>query len=138
MTPAQRAARQLACRRPEMSGAGIEWADLFLQKYAASNAEQQLEERGSYIILIARFIPFGRTAVTFTAGYTKGLASLVEQASRSAPAGSEGAINAMKSTVAATSAGMVRRTLAICVCSLYEGTTTATVFVGGLNLGKSL
>ena len=36
-------------------------------------AEQQLEERGSYIIIIARFIPFGRTAVTFTAGYTKGL-----------------------------------------------------------------
>jgi membrane-associated protein len=36
-------------------------------------AEQQLEKRGSYIILIARFIPFGRTAVTFTAGYTRGL-----------------------------------------------------------------
>ena len=27
-------------------------------------AEKQLEERGSYIIIIARFIPFGRTAVT--------------------------------------------------------------------------
>ena len=36
-------------------------------------AEQQLEQRGSYIILIARFIPLGRTAVTFTAGYTHGL-----------------------------------------------------------------
>jgi membrane-associated protein len=36
-------------------------------------AEVQLEERGSYIILIARFIPFGRTAVTFTSGYTRGL-----------------------------------------------------------------
>ena len=36
-------------------------------------AEQQLEQRGSYIILVARFIPFGRTAVTFTSGYTKGL-----------------------------------------------------------------
>jgi len=36
-------------------------------------AERQLAERGSYIILIARFIPFGRTAVTFTSGYTKGL-----------------------------------------------------------------
>ncbi|MEI7760502.1 MAG: DedA family protein [Thermoleophilia bacterium] len=36
-------------------------------------AEVQLEERGSYIIVIARFIPFGRTAVTFTAGYTRGL-----------------------------------------------------------------
>jgi len=36
-------------------------------------AEQQLEERGGYIVIIARFIPFGRTAVTFTAGYTHGL-----------------------------------------------------------------
>jgi membrane-associated protein len=36
-------------------------------------AEQQLEQRGSYIILVARFVPFGRTAVTFTAGYTRGL-----------------------------------------------------------------
>jgi len=36
-------------------------------------AEQQLEHRGSYIIVVARFIPFGRTAVTFTAGYTHGL-----------------------------------------------------------------
>jgi membrane protein DedA with SNARE-associated domain len=36
-------------------------------------AEAQLEQRGSYIILVARFIPFGRTAVTFTAGYTEGL-----------------------------------------------------------------
>jgi hypothetical protein len=38
------------------------------------------------------------------AGYTKGLASWVEKASKSAPAGSETAINAMKSTVAATTA----------------------------------
>jgi membrane-associated protein len=36
-------------------------------------AETQLAERGSYIIVVARFIPFGRTAVTFTAGYTHGL-----------------------------------------------------------------
>lgn len=36
-------------------------------------AEEQLEERGAYIVVIARFIPFGRTAVTFTAGYTHGL-----------------------------------------------------------------
>ena len=36
-------------------------------------AETQLKERGSYIIVVARFIPFGRTAVTFTAGYTRGL-----------------------------------------------------------------
>lgn len=32
-------------------------------------AERTLDERGAYIILIARFIPGGRTAVTFSAGY---------------------------------------------------------------------
>ncbi len=47
--------------RHEKAHKGFDWA------------EQQLEERGSYIIVIARFIPFGRTAVTFTAGYTSGL-----------------------------------------------------------------
>jgi membrane protein DedA with SNARE-associated domain len=47
--------------RHEKAHRGFDWA------------EQQLEERGSYIILVARFIPFGRTAVTFTAGYTHGL-----------------------------------------------------------------
>ena len=30
-----------------------------------------LDERGAYIILIARFIPGGRTAVTFSAGYVR-------------------------------------------------------------------
>jgi len=34
-------------------------------------AEQTLDERGAYIILIARFIPGGRTAVTFSAGYVQ-------------------------------------------------------------------
>jgi membrane-associated protein len=32
-------------------------------------AEKTLDERGSYIIIIARFVPGGRTAVTFSAGY---------------------------------------------------------------------
>jgi membrane protein DedA with SNARE-associated domain len=32
-------------------------------------AERQLAERGAYIIVVARFIPGGRTATTFTAGY---------------------------------------------------------------------
>lgn len=40
------------------------------------------------------------------AGYSKGLASWVEKASASAPAGSEVAINALKSSVAATSAAI--------------------------------
>ena len=47
--------------RSEKAHKGFDWA------------EHQLEHRGSYIILVARFIPFGRTAVTFTAGYTRGL-----------------------------------------------------------------
>ncbi len=41
----------------EKSRKGFDWA------------EQQLEQRGTYIIVIARFIPGGRTAVTFSAGY---------------------------------------------------------------------
>ena len=36
-------------------------------------AERTLDERGAYIILIARFIPGGRTAVTFSAGYVHSL-----------------------------------------------------------------
>jgi membrane protein DedA with SNARE-associated domain len=32
-------------------------------------AERTLDERGAYIIIVARFIPGGRTAVTFSAGY---------------------------------------------------------------------
>ncbi len=34
-------------------------------------AERQLEERGTYIIIIGRFIPGGRTAVTFSSGYVQ-------------------------------------------------------------------
>jgi membrane-associated protein len=36
-------------------------------------AEKQIEQRGFYIIVIARFIPGGRTAVTFASGYTQGM-----------------------------------------------------------------
>jgi membrane protein DedA with SNARE-associated domain len=32
-------------------------------------AERTLDERGAYIVIVARFIPGGRTAVTFSAGY---------------------------------------------------------------------
>jgi len=41
----------------EKSHRGFEWA------------ERQLEQRGTYLIIIARFIPGGRTATTFSAGY---------------------------------------------------------------------
>jgi membrane-associated protein len=34
-------------------------------------AEKQLAERGPYLILIARFVPGGRTATTFTAGLVR-------------------------------------------------------------------
>jgi membrane-associated protein len=47
--------------RTEKSRKRLEWA------------ERTLDERGAYIILIARFIPGGRTAVTFSAGYVKTL-----------------------------------------------------------------
>jgi membrane-associated protein len=43
--------------RSEKSQRRLEWA------------ERMLDERGAYIIVIARFIPGGRTAVTFSAGY---------------------------------------------------------------------
>jgi len=43
--------------RGEKSRKGFEWA------------EKQLAERGTYLIVVARFIPGGRTAVTFAAGY---------------------------------------------------------------------
>jgi membrane-associated protein len=36
-------------------------------------AEHQLETRGFYLIVIARFIPMGRIAVTFSSGYTHGM-----------------------------------------------------------------
>ncbi len=38
-------------------------------RHAFEWAERQLEERGFYLILVARFIPGGRTAVTFASGY---------------------------------------------------------------------
>lgn len=47
--------------RSEKSHRRLEWA------------EHQLDQRGAYIILVARFIPGGRTAVTFASGYTHAL-----------------------------------------------------------------
>ena len=34
-------------------------------------AQKTLDERGAYLIVVARFIPGGRTATTFTAGFVK-------------------------------------------------------------------
>ena len=47
--------------RSDKARRGFEWA------------ERQLEERGFYLIVVARFIPGGRTAVTFASGYTHGM-----------------------------------------------------------------
>ena len=47
--------------RSDKARHGFEWA------------EGQLEKRGFYLIVIARFIPGGRTAVTFSSGYTHGM-----------------------------------------------------------------
>ncbi len=45
--------------RGKKSQRGFEWA------------ERMLEERGTYLIVVARFIPGGRTAATFSAGYVQ-------------------------------------------------------------------
>ena len=47
--------------RSDKARHGFEWA------------ERQLEQRGFYLIIVARFIPGGRTAVTFASGYTHGM-----------------------------------------------------------------
>jgi membrane-associated protein len=43
--------------RSEKSRTRLEWA------------EQTLDRRGAYIVIVGRFVPGGRTAVTFSAGY---------------------------------------------------------------------
>ena len=74
-------------------------------KYAESNMQTALGySRGLYEVVSAAQSQYSAFAEEAIAGYTKGLASWVEKASKSAPAGSEVAINAMKSTVAATTA----------------------------------
>jgi phasin family protein len=74
-------------------------------KYAESGVQTVVGySRSLYEISSEAQTQFSALAEEAMAGYTKGLASWVEKASQSAPAGSEVAINAMKSTVAATTA----------------------------------
>jgi phasin family protein len=74
-------------------------------KYAETSVQSALGySRSLYEIASEAQAQFSALAEEAAAGYTKGFASWVEKASASAPAGSEVAINAMKSTVAATSA----------------------------------
>lgn len=74
-------------------------------KYAETGVQSVVGySRSLYEISAQVQAQFSALAEEALAGYTQGLASWVEKASQSAPAGSEAAINAMKSTVAATSA----------------------------------
>jgi len=45
------------------------WFSLEKSRKRLEWAERMLDERGAYIILVARFIPGGRVAVTFSSGY---------------------------------------------------------------------
>ena len=51
--------------------------DRFLQSEKSQKrvawARRMLDERGGYLIVVARFIPGGRTIVTFTAGFVDGM-----------------------------------------------------------------
>ena len=74
-------------------------------KYAESGVQYTVGySRNLYDVVSAAQAQYSALAEEALAAYTKGLASWVEKASQSAPAGSEAAINAMKSTVAATTA----------------------------------
>jgi phasin family protein len=74
-------------------------------KYAETGVQSVVGySRSLYELSAAAQAQYSAIAEEALAGYTKGLATWVEKASASAPAGSEVAINAMKSTVAATSA----------------------------------
>ena len=74
-------------------------------KYAESGVESVVGySRSLYEVVSQAQSQYSALAEEAMAGYTKGLASWVENASKSAPAGSDVAINAMKSTVAATTA----------------------------------
>jgi phasin family protein len=81
--------------------------DLFAlpTKYAESGVQSVVGySRSLYDVVTEAQSQYSAVAEEAMAGYTKGLASWVENASKSAPAGSDAAINAMKSTVAATTA----------------------------------
>ena len=74
-------------------------------RYAESGVQYTIGySRNLYEVVSAAQAQYSALAEEALAGYTKGLASWVEKASQSAPAGSDAAINAMKSTVAATTA----------------------------------
>lgn len=76
-------------------------------KYAESTVESVVGySKSLYEVVSEAQSQYTAIAEDAVAGYTKGLAVWVEKASASAPAGSDVAINAMKSTVAATTAAL--------------------------------
>ena len=76
-------------------------------KYAESGVQYTIGySKNLYEVVSAAQAQYSALAEEALAGYTKGLASWVEKASQSAPAGSDAAFNAMKSTVAATTAAI--------------------------------
>ena len=76
-------------------------------KYAESSVESVVGySKSLYEVVSEAQSQYTAMAEEAVAGYTKGLAVWVEKASASAPAGSDVAINAMKSTVAATTAAL--------------------------------
>ena len=76
-------------------------------KYAESSFQSVVGySKSLYEISQAAQAAYTAIAEEALAGYTKGLAAWVDKASASAPAGSEVAINAFKSSVAATSAAI--------------------------------
>ena len=76
-------------------------------KYAESGVQYTIGySKNLYDVVSAAQAQYSAFAEEALAGYTKGLASWVEKASQTAPAGSDVAFNAMKSTVAATTAAI--------------------------------
>jgi phasin family protein len=74
-------------------------------KYAETNVQGALGySRSLYEMASEAQTQYAALAEEVWASYTKGMASWVEQASKSAPAGSETAVNALKSTFAASTA----------------------------------
>lgn len=79
----------------------------FPTRYAESGVQYTIAySRNLYDVVSAAQAQYSALAEETLAGYTKGLASWVERASQTAPVGSDAAINAMKSTVAATTAAL--------------------------------
>ena len=74
-------------------------------KYAESGVQSALSySRNLYDLASEAQAEYASIAEESWASYTKGVAAIVDKASKSAPAGSDVAVNAFKSTMAATTA----------------------------------